>query len=735
MLVKMTARAFLRTFIVVPVFVFFASNASAALQAPLPDLTGVVKDKNWAIVLGKALFWDQQAGSDGMACASCHFSAGADSRVINALSPSLIGKPVDTTFGATAPVTQVGLMKSGNAADGSYALLAEDFPFHLLSDMTDRNSDIEFTTNDRVSSAGSFDATFNKVKKKGKAADKCEDASAAVFHANGYPARMVEPRNTPTMINAVFNFRNFWDGRASNTFNGVDVFGMRDINNNPKARILVSTGRKTAELEVFSINNASLASQAVGPPLSNFEMSCGGRVFAELGRKMLKRKPLALQAVHANDSSFGAAGPFGDLRGKKGKGLAKAYKYKKLIEKAFDEKYWKTKGKFTITEGGQLISDDDGYSQKELNFSLFWGIALMMYEATLISDDSKFDSGVLSAEEELGREIFFSFGPTASGAPGGRCAGCHSGALFSSATIDPATASFNEFSRIPAPAGGKAEALQDTGFFNVGARPVNEDTGLGGTDPYGHPLSFSRQLLSYIDGDVKQDNFAQEACDIGGGRRGRPFDECQNGGTGVGIDTSAERVLVDGAFKTPSLRNVALTPPYFHFGGFSTLRQVVEFYNRGGNIRDHAITDPASGMTGNTSGTGPLGQSTIAADGSIAGSDQGNNSTIRPIGLNDAQIDALVAFLKTLTDQRVQCDLAPFDHPQLFVTNGHVGEDNANLTVIGQIGKQDGLADDNVFVLPEVGANGYTQASGLCVPNAGDLHAPGMGARVGDTSR
>ncbi|HVF82074.1 MAG TPA: cytochrome c peroxidase [Flavisolibacter sp.] len=36
------------------------------------------------------------------------------------------------------------------------------------------------------------------------------------------------------------------------------------------------------------------------------------------------------------------------------------------------------------------------------------------------------------------------------------------------------------------------------------------------------------------------------------------------------------------AFKTPSLRNVALTAPYMHNGVFSTLNEVIEFYERGG---------------------------------------------------------------------------------------------------------------------------------------------------------
>ncbi|WP_396208234.1 cytochrome-c peroxidase, partial [Gemmatimonas sp.] len=36
------------------------------------------------------------------------------------------------------------------------------------------------------------------------------------------------------------------------------------------------------------------------------------------------------------------------------------------------------------------------------------------------------------------------------------------------------------------------------------------------------------------------------------------------------------------AFRTPSLRNVALTAPYMHNGAYPTLESVVDFYNRGG---------------------------------------------------------------------------------------------------------------------------------------------------------
>lgn len=40
-----------------------------------------------------------------------------------------------------------------------------------------------------------------------------------------------------------------------------------------------------------------------------------------------------------------------------------------------------------------------------------------------------------------------------------------------------------------------------------------------------------------------------------------------------------------GAFKTPTLRDVALTAPYFHDGSAKTLLQVVEHYNKGGDVK------------------------------------------------------------------------------------------------------------------------------------------------------
>ena len=53
------------------------------------------------------------------------------------------------------------------------------------------------------------------------------------------------------------------------------------------------------------IENASLASQAVGPPNNNLEMSYDGRTWPKLGKKMLSLSPLAKQRVAPDDSVLG----------------------------------------------------------------------------------------------------------------------------------------------------------------------------------------------------------------------------------------------------------------------------------------------------------------------------------------------------------------------------------------------------------------------------------------------
>ena len=85
--------------------------------------------------------------------------------------------------------------------------------------------------------------------------------------------RRVEPRNTPTMQAAAFNFDNFWDGRARHDFNGGSVFGaVRPAD--PRLRQQRHRADLTPTRQI--IRFASLASLATGPGLSEFEMSFAG---------------------------------------------------------------------------------------------------------------------------------------------------------------------------------------------------------------------------------------------------------------------------------------------------------------------------------------------------------------------------------------------------------------------------------------------------------------------------
>lgn len=756
--------------------------------------------RQWAIALGKALFWDQQAGSDGNACASCHFVGGADTRLTNQLNPGMKdltkGPTGDSAFGSEHSDTLTvahGLMPSGAQAGANYTLKPEDMPLHKLVSEFDRNSPIITTTNDRVSSQGSFAGAFKTVLPAGLP-DKCSKADGTIFHAGKFAARQVEPRNTPTTVNAAFFLRNFIDGRANTMFNGVGVFGMRDINGDPNKRLIVLNTNNQPQLGYLQIEDASLASQAVGPPLSELEMSCLGRTFADVGRKLLYTIPLLPQQVAKTDSVLGT------YTSASGRGLALKHVYAALIMKAFDKKYWGAPGRYKIVDG-KLTKCDTGYAQVETNFSMFWGIAIMLYEQSLVSDQSELDTMVARGATETGKlvpgvtfgppgsnlckapnggvdelllrgcSIFMgaNFGPPPAKGTGslGTCAICHNAATTLGPPPPGANDDFNPIPFLGEAAFQKGEAMplmlrvgsqqfgptgpvnhtHDTGVMNIGVRPVFTDLLNGANDPYGNPLSYSRQYWNY----VKNGNDLSKIVDPVLARAiANPAGAAHPlGGPGpaVGFVNSAFTLLgVDGAAKAPILRNVALTPPYFTWGGYPTLRHAMRLYNRGLNLRQIApnptLEAPAGTgcTTGDNSGTGPDGNQTREALATQTDCGTNTTGTVGPLGLIDCDdpdlatvcatkgytsanddLAALVRFLTSLTDRRVQCDAAPFDHPQLYVLNGHKNADH----------NHDGKADDIVFPLPAVGAAGYATTSGYCIPNAGDLFAPGMQARSG----
>jgi cytochrome c peroxidase len=624
-----------------------------------PDLGNFVMDRQAAIVLGKAFFWEMNAGSDEtQACASCHFNAGADGRVKNQLNPgpknAAAGAPL---FDGTA---------SGAAGGPNYTLRTDDFPFFRLADPANRDSAVLFSSDDVVGSQGVFQTTFNYTVPGDEGATPVDGFYHVGTAPNDVNTRQVTGRNAPTVINAAYNFRNFWDGRASNEFNGRNPFGRRD----PNAAIWITDAAGNVSSIRIALKNASAASQAVGPALSDVEMSSTGRAFSDLGRKLIGIRALNRQMVDATDGVLGTH-VYVNASGVQGNGLKETYK--QLIQKAFWPKYWNAKQTTFYTTAGT------SNSQMEENFSLFWGLAIMMYEQTLVSDDTRFDRymagdlNALTPQENRGLALFL--GPA-------NCGACHKGPELTSGgtylQFEDQTGGLVEqmfmgdpFALSPAGVPQGPVALYDQGFYNIGVTPAENDRGVGGVDPFGNPLSFARGLVATLNGQAAPDAFFNNPC---------TFEVL----TCVPVSGSNPRVAVDGSFKVPTLRNVELTGPYFHNGGYATLDSVLEFYNRGGNRRWTS--------TGDTTG--------------LAGNESNLDQDIFPLLLEKTDRDAIVAFLKALTDDRVRWEMAPFDHPSLKVPHGSAGDEYSTTM------NSDGTAKDSFLAIPAVGAAGRA-AKGL----------------------
>lgn len=107
------------------------------------------------------------------------------------------------------------------------------------------------------------------------------------------------------------------------------------------------------------------------------------------------------------------------------------------------------------------------------------------------------------------------------------------------------------------------------------------------------------------------------------------------GGVLEGADAAAER----GKFRVPTLRNVAVTGPYMHNGVFRDLRTVILFYNKYNSIKKSRQINPETGEAWDA----PEVEENIAMKELQEGP-----------ALDDRRVDALVAFLKTLTDRRYE---------------------------------------------------------------------------------
>jgi len=207
-------------------------------------------------------------------------------------------------------------------------------------------------------------------------------------------------------------------------------------------------------------------------------------------------------------------------------------------------------------------------------FTIIWGEALMAYEQTLIPDETPFDKFFSGHLSALTPKQVLGL---ATFVGRGNCVTCHAGPMLSDATV----AFYNKNGAVNRDGG-------DTGFHNIGM--LNSDFDLGRYD-FGP-----------------------------GGARNQQVDSPFNGF----------------AFKTPTLRNVGHTAPYFHTGSKPTLEDVVDFYDRGGDFANPE-----------------------------------RSRDVKPLHLTAIEKSALVDFMKnSLNDCRVGKARAPFDHPELDVPNG-----------------------------------------------------------------
>jgi len=441
---------------------FFRDPLDASgLTGGLLNVPAVYRGRAGAEVLGKALFWDMQVGSDGVqACGQCHFAAGVDNRTKGQLNPN-----IDGPLGNNATLEIAG-------PNGE--VVASNFPFHKLNDPNIvgepllNPSNVVSDSDDVMSSMGVSEfKLFVDIPTIGAASfGPAVNGVMPLLPDIGTVApdpvpvnqglRRIESRHTPTMHAAAFNFDNFWDGRARHDFNGGSVFGAADpffhifvdpgdpgggpadslqaANNGYFRPDLLLTADPKAEQPV-RILFSSLASQSVGPPLSNFEMSFDGRNWAKIGKKLLQGAgtaarpnvtPLANQLVAVDDSILG---PFSNQGGALAIAMGRptapgmpglAFTYPELIQLAFRADLWHnltghlngaavgTAGfdqlnpvqggpdpfdgfALTIASGGVGHSDTNQFTQMEANFSLFFGLSVQAYEELLIPDDTPFD--------------------------------------------------------------------------------------------------------------------------------------------------------------------------------------------------------------------------------------------------------------------------------------------------------------------------------------------------------
>ena len=293
--------------------------------------------------------------------------------------------------------------------------------------------------------------------------------------------------------------------------------------------MLASVGGSLVEVQVALVNS-SLASQAVGPIVSELEMAEPGRTAQDLARDLRKGKrgrhlgrrvhgsrPLQDQLVDPSDSVLGPLSRY------PAKGL-RVKSYDEMIQAAFQEKYWQSAKLVRVAADGAVSIVDrpdrdvttDEYTLLQYNFALFFGLAVQQYEATLVSDDTPWDrfrrdhpTAIDPAlnpwtnenPTHISRFALFGahlFNDRTRGPNNLRCSNCHESAELTDASVRRINLAAN------GPVRNRDGNVIDKGFNNIGLRPTDDDLGVGASDDFG-PLSHSKRLFpGYAAGHLRR---------------------------------------------------------------------------------------------------------------------------------------------------------------------------------------------------------------------------------------
>jgi cytochrome c peroxidase len=142
-----------------------------------------------------------------------------------------------------------------------------------------------------------------------------------------------------------------------------------------------------------------------------------------------------------------------------------------------------------------------------------------------------------------------------------------------------------------------------------------------------------------------------------------PLNDLPAGNMGPGSNGKGDFLGINGAFKTPTFRNVDKRPhpgfvkAYMHNGALKSLKQVVHFYNtrnlttRPGEVIDFTQEHPYANLQGIPLWPPPEISSPESLE-NPTGAFNSDLATVGNLGLTNNEEDHIVAFLKTLTDSQ-----------------------------------------------------------------------------------